>query len=255
MASIQALEPFTITGAPPTQAARWKAWIERLETYFEALDVKDEWNRPLLLHLGGADIHKVSKSAVKATPHTYSTLKDAVSVHCEPYANPNYEHFLLRQAHQKVEESIDVFYTRPKELASTCTLPDEEDEIRAQSIQGCASSKLCERILQEPNMRMREILRLGHSQELSEAGAVHMEQAAPVQEESEPVNAVVTSSSKNKTTHSGARQKDRLCRWCGGSLSHPSGCPAQGKTYSACGKIDHFTKVCWSTPKTQPTLK
>ncbi|KAJ1140276.1 hypothetical protein NDU88_006633 [Pleurodeles waltl] len=134
MAGFPALEPFTVTSAPPTQAARWKAWLERLETYFEALEVKEEWKRPLFLNLGGADNHKISKSAHEAKPHTYITLKEAITAHFEPYANQDYERFLLRQAHQTSDKSVDVFYAYLRELASTCTLPDEEDEIRAQFI-------------------------------------------------------------------------------------------------------------------------
>ncbi|KAJ1219016.1 hypothetical protein NDU88_006587 [Pleurodeles waltl] len=238
-----ALEPFTVSEAPPTQAARWKAWIERLQAYLEALDIRDECKRPLVLHLGGADIHKISKSVIEAAPHTYTTLNDAISAHFKPYANPDYELFLLCQVHQKTEESVDVFYACLKELASICTLPDEEDEVRTQFIQGCTSSMLHEHTLQEPNMRMKDILTFGCSQELSKARAATMEQATPVQVKTEPVNAVVTRSPKNKDMQRGARQRDRQCRWCGCSLPHPWGCPAHGKICSACGKINHFAKV------------
>ncbi|KAJ1135478.1 hypothetical protein NDU88_001917 [Pleurodeles waltl] len=103
----------------------------------------------------------------EARPHTYDTLKGAITAHFELYANVDYERFLLRQARQTPDESVDVFYARLRELASTCTLPDEEDEIRAQFIQGCSSSKLRERILQQLNMLMSAILTLGRSQELS----------------------------------------------------------------------------------------
>ncbi|KAJ1113804.1 hypothetical protein NDU88_002045 [Pleurodeles waltl] len=251
MASI----PFTITGAPPTQAARWKAWIERLETYFEALEIKEEQKRPLLLYLGGADIHKVFKAVTEAVPHTYATLKDATSPHFELYANPDYKRFLLHQAHQKSEESVDVFYAHLRELASMCTLPDEEDEIRAQFIQGCASSKLRKHILQEPNLRMREILPLGHSQELSKARAANIEQSTTVQIKTEPINTVATGTSKSQAVHGGVKMRDKLWRWCGGSLPHPGSCPAREKTCSACGKCNHLVKVCRSTSKAPPTPK
>ncbi|KAJ1103772.1 hypothetical protein NDU88_001193 [Pleurodeles waltl] len=66
-----------------------------------------------------------------------------------------------RKAGQKSEELVDVFYAHLKELASTCMLPDEEDEVGAQFIQGCASSKLRKRILQEPNLSMQDICTLG----------------------------------------------------------------------------------------------
>ncbi|KAJ1192183.1 hypothetical protein NDU88_001495 [Pleurodeles waltl] len=133
---------------------------------------------------------------------------------------------LLRQAREKSEEFVDIFYARLRELASTCTLPDEEDKIRAQFIQGCASSKLREHILQEPNMCIRDILTLGCSQELSKARDSHMEQTTTVQVKSEPRKAVVTGNAKGRAVHGGAKPRVRTCRWCGGSLPHPSGCPA-----------------------------
>ncbi|KAJ1177303.1 hypothetical protein NDU88_002562 [Pleurodeles waltl] len=113
--------------------------------------------RPLLLLLGGADIHRISKSANKVKPHTYLTLKEAIIAHFELCANPDYKRFLLRQARQTADKSVDIFYGHLREVASTWTLPDEEDEIRAQFIQGYSSLKLREHFLQEPNMRMRDI--------------------------------------------------------------------------------------------------
>ncbi|KAJ1206336.1 hypothetical protein NDU88_001743 [Pleurodeles waltl] len=217
MAGIPPLEPFTVTGAPPTQAARWKVWVERLETYFEALDVQPERRMPLLLHIGGADIHKIFKSVTEVRPRTYETLKGAITAHFEPYANPDYERFLLCQARQVTDESVDVFYARLKELASTCTLPDEEEEIRAQFIQRCSSSKLRERVLQQPNMQMKDILTLGRSQELSRARAAHMEQTPAAQTKAEAAYAVTTDMSQQKDTYKG-RPKNRSCKWCTVSL-------------------------------------
>ncbi|KAJ1209848.1 hypothetical protein NDU88_005220 [Pleurodeles waltl] len=37
--------------------------------------------------------------------------------------------------------------------------------------------------------------------------------------------------------------------WCGGPAPHPTTCPAWGKICSACGKLNHFAKVCKSAPK------
>ena len=103
-----------------------------------------------------------------------------------PLANPDYERFILRQARQKSDESVDDFYNRLRELASTCTLPDEQDEIRAQFIYGCASSKLREQILQDHRRTMQDILTLGRSKELSKARASHMEAAIQHPIKSEP---------------------------------------------------------------------
>ncbi|KAJ1092398.1 hypothetical protein NDU88_005508 [Pleurodeles waltl] len=149
MVSIPVLEPFIIDGSPSALAAQWKEWVDRLETYFAATTLNDDRRRPMLLLLGGAAIHKLGRSvAEEGPPYTYQTLKQALTNHFQPLANPDYERFLLRQVRQLPHESVDTFYAKLKDLARTCTLVDVEDEVRAQFIQGCASVKLREHILQ-----------------------------------------------------------------------------------------------------------
>ncbi|KAJ1164958.1 hypothetical protein NDU88_005388 [Pleurodeles waltl] len=84
----------------------------------------------MLLHLGGAAIHKLGRPVVEeGPPYTYQSLKQALKAHFEPLANPDYERFLLRQARQFPHESVGAFYARLKDLARTCTLVDVEDEV------------------------------------------------------------------------------------------------------------------------------
>ncbi|KAJ1156629.1 hypothetical protein NDU88_009347 [Pleurodeles waltl] len=83
----------------------------------------------MLLHLGGAATHKLGRFVVEeGPPFTCHSLKRALTAHFEPLANPDYDQFLLRQARQLPNESVDTFYARLKELARTCTLLDVEDE-------------------------------------------------------------------------------------------------------------------------------
>ncbi|KAJ1113594.1 hypothetical protein NDU88_001836 [Pleurodeles waltl] len=72
MASIPVLEPFVIDGHPSALAARWKEWLDRLETYFAAAAVENDRRRPMLLHLGGAAVHRLGRSVVEeGPPYTY----------------------------------------------------------------------------------------------------------------------------------------------------------------------------------------
>ncbi|KAJ1127452.1 hypothetical protein NDU88_005854 [Pleurodeles waltl] len=146
--------------------------------------------------------------------------------------------------HQMPDVSVDVFYVCLRDLASTCTLLDKDDEIRPQFIQGLASSKLHERILQEPNIHMRDILTLGCSKELSKAWAAHMEQLPTAQVKSEPINAILADAAKTKAGIPRSKLRGKACRWCRGNLPHTGGCPAKGKTSSASSKLNHFSKVC-----------
>ncbi|KAJ1139557.1 hypothetical protein NDU88_005926 [Pleurodeles waltl] len=252
MASIPALESFVIDGPPSALAARWKEWVDRLETYFAATAVENDQRRPMLLHLGGAAVHNLGRSVVEeGSPYTYQSLKQALTAHFEPLANPDYERFLLRQARQFPHESVDAFYARLKDLARTCTLVDVEDGVRAQFIQRCTSVKLREHILQVPGMSMVNILTLGRSKELSKVRAAHMEAALQTQVKVEPVNDVTTAPGERKKYKSKFPTSPRFCYSCGGPFPHQGVCLAQGKTCSNCQKLNHFAKVCKSVPRSR----
>ncbi|KAJ1127191.1 hypothetical protein NDU88_005594 [Pleurodeles waltl] len=221
MASIPALEPLVIDGPPSALAARWKEWVDRLETYFAATAVENDQCRPMLLHLGGAAVHKLGQSVVEeGPPYTYQSLKQALTAHFEPLANPDYERFLLRQARQFPHESVDAFYARLQDLSRTCTLVDVEDEVCAQFIQGCTSVKLREHILQVPGMSMVNILTLGRSKELSKVRAAHMEAALQMQVKVELMNAVTTAPGERKKYKSKTSTSPRFGYSCGGSFPH-----------------------------------
>ncbi|KAJ1098173.1 hypothetical protein NDU88_003289 [Pleurodeles waltl] len=110
MVSFPALEPFLVDGPPSVTAAKWKLWVERLENYFAAMAIDQDRKRPMFLHLGGREIHKISKSVVEEDPpFSYQTLKRAITAYFERLANPDYECFLLRKARQLPEELVDAF--------------------------------------------------------------------------------------------------------------------------------------------------
>ncbi|KAJ1093312.1 hypothetical protein NDU88_006417 [Pleurodeles waltl] len=249
MASVPALEPFVVEGPPSAKAARWNEWVDRLETYFAASALDNDRHRPMLLHLGGAAIHKLEQSvAEEGPPFTYQSLKQALTAHFEPLDYPDYERFLFRQARQLPHELVDTFYARLKGLARTCTLGDVEDEVRAQFIQGCACVKLREHILQVSGMSMVNILMLGWSKELSKVRAAHMEAALQTQVKVEPVNTVTAAAADKKKSRQKATTSSRSCYSCEGPFPHQGVYPAQGKKCSSCNKLNHFTIVCRSTP-------
>mgnify|MGYP002804615956 CR=1 FL=1 len=105
--TIPPVEAFVVAGPPSSQAAKWKAWLNRLEIYFAALGVVDGRKRALMLHLAGESICDIAQSIPEATPKTYETLKTELTEYFKPMANPDYELFMLRQARQQPEESVD----------------------------------------------------------------------------------------------------------------------------------------------------
>ncbi|KAJ1093267.1 hypothetical protein NDU88_006372 [Pleurodeles waltl] len=161
--------------------------------------------------------------AEEGPPFTYQSLKQALTAHFDYLVNPDYERFLLRQARQLPNKSVDTFYVRLKDLACTCTLLDMGDEVGAQFIQGCTSVKLREHILQIPSMSMVNILMLGRSKELSKVRAAHMEAALQTQVKVEPVNAITAAAADRKKSRQKATTSSRSCYFCGGPFPHQGG--------------------------------
>ncbi|KAJ1136799.1 hypothetical protein NDU88_003213 [Pleurodeles waltl] len=199
MNTVPPIEPFIVEGAPSTQAARWNEWVERLMFYFEATKTDNAQKRAMVVHLGGKDIYRIAKTINEAEPKTHLTLIAALRTHFAPMVNVDYERLIFRQARQSADESIDMLYLRLKELAATCTFHNENDEIRGQIIQGCVSSKLRERILEESGRPLQDILTIGRTKELSKARVSHMEAALQSPIKMEQVAAVIGASSKPKT--------------------------------------------------------
>ncbi|KAJ1125685.1 hypothetical protein NDU88_004108 [Pleurodeles waltl] len=191
------LPPFI--GARSTKAVRWNEWVERLMFYFEATKTDNAQKPAMVVHLGGKDIYRIAKTINEAEPKMYLTLIAELRTHFAPMVNVDYERFIFRQAQQSADESIDMFYLRLKELAATGTFHNENDEIRGQIIQGCASSKLREWILEESERLLKDILTMGRTKELSKARASHMEAALQNPIKMEQVAAVIGASSKPKT--------------------------------------------------------
>ncbi|KAJ1172592.1 hypothetical protein NDU88_004437 [Pleurodeles waltl] len=167
--------------------------------YFKATKTDNEQKRAMVVHLGGKDIYRIAKTINEAEPKTHLTLIAALQTHFAPMVNVDYERFIFRQARQTADESTDMFYLRLKEVAATCAFHNENDEIRGLIIQGCASSKLRERILEGSGRPLQDILTMGRTKELSKARASHMEAALQNPIKMEQVAAVIGASSKPKT--------------------------------------------------------
>ena len=101
---------------------------------------------------------------------------------------------------------------------------------------------------------MEDILTLGRSKELSRARASHMEAVLQTPIKTEPVNAVVKRRTTDKKKAPKQAPARRACYWCSGPFPHEGDCPAKGKRCTACGRQNHFARVCHSAspPKARP---
>ncbi|KAJ1148636.1 hypothetical protein NDU88_001464 [Pleurodeles waltl] len=130
-ASVPPLKPFRGLPYPTTVALKWFSWIRHLQHYLCAMRGTDRTiKRSLLMHFRDSELHEV----LETLPNTggdadFDEVVSALNRHFDPQINQDYDRFKLQQAEQTETESIDMFYTPLRKLASTWVNINQQEEI------------------------------------------------------------------------------------------------------------------------------
>ncbi|GAB1601043.1 hypothetical protein Ahia01_000382500 [Argonauta hians] len=177
----------------------------------------------------------------------FDKLVEAITDHFNPRVNEEIQRYTFRQLRQQTD-NIDDFYTELSKLAPTCEFSNVEDEIKSQIIVGCRSSRVREKGLTSPHLKLPELLQFARTLELTKK---HIQL---VENEERPISHKLgVQQNKNRTKtdrhHRKPPSPGQKCRMCGRNWPHAGGqknCPAIGKTCHTCGRQNHFSSECRS---------
>lgn len=238
---------------------RWQKWLSRLERLLIGMNVKDDkQKRALMLHYAGPAVDEIFDT-LESTGDDYKTAVEKLTEYFTPQTSTAYEVYNFRQAKQRIDESLDSYHTRLRQLAKTCGFTDIDKEIKEHIILSCHSNSLRRRALRE-DYSLTDLLKAGRSLEISESQARDVEKNESkinsIQQKNKMYNQARRnySSFKNNKESNFRRQRPRnadrkksdstVCRNCGGSYPHKVSCPAKGKICRSCNKVGHFARVC-----------
>ena len=170
------IAPFNVED-PNNIGIRWERWTKRLETYITATGLtEDKQKRSLLLFCAGEAVHEIFDNLPDSEEaKDYKTALKLLTDYFSPKKNKTFEIYKFRQAQQLDSESVDKFYTRLRQLVSTCEFTNTDDEIRSQIIQRCSSKKLRENALRDDNITLAKLLEHARALENSTKQALDME--------------------------------------------------------------------------------
>lgn len=239
---------FDMESEPHSIGPRWTKWVQRFDNYVTAMNISgDARLKALLLHLAGEKVHDIYDTLAEAADK-YADTKTKLTNYFAPKKNVQYEVYVFRNATQQPGENLDTFNTRLQMLAKNCEFTDVNREIKAQIVQTCTSSRLRRHALREPDLSLQDLLEHGRTLEISEQQASGIENSSKTPE---TVNAISHKHFKNQPKHyvDESTRPTTKCRNCGGLFPHKTVCPAKGRICNACGKPNHFSKVCRSSNK------
>ena len=148
---------------------------------------------------------------------------------------------------QRLETTLDQFATRLRQLSSSCEFASVDKEIKSQIIVSCFSSRLRRRALREPTITLKALLDLGRTMELSETQVSGIEsQSSTLFDEDMKLTTLERLSVHQLESRYLVHQHVDIVAY-----PRPQGqlsCPARGAEPRACGKLNHFARVCRFKP-------
>lgn len=183
------------------------------------------------------------------------TILDALEAFFRPSKNVIYERYIFGCCKQEDCESIDRFVTRLREKAASCEYGSLRDElIRDKIVLGITSESTRRHLLRKHDLDLQTAIEICRTAELTDKHMKAMEQDKLI----DNINAASKQQQSFKNhqhkfqhkghLHNSPGRKPASCKYCGNvHVREKEKCPAYGKICTACGKPNHFARVCLSS--------
>ncbi|XP_059048931.1 uncharacterized protein LOC131844146 [Achroia grisella] len=250
------------------QTGNWTAYVERLEMYFLANNIKDNVKLPTLISVMGDSAYELLSTLAnpkKPSELTYIEAVELLRHHLQPKPSPLAERYKFRQRRQTDNESISDYVAVLKKLCKNCDFGSTlEDNIRDQLVCGIRSDVIRQRLFAEEKLITYEkAVTLAGSLEAAERDASLVDSG---KYSSELTNNAVGGTSGLHTMGSFISQRGGnrtrpattnarpgggmvpriidICGSCGGRDHLANNCKFISYVCSKCGTTGHLRRVC-----------
>ena len=198
------------------------------------------------------------------TPRCNTEVLAKFDEHFVPRVNVLHERALFYSRAQQPDENVETYVRKLYELSEHANFPNREESIRDRLVLGVRDRELSEKLQLQANLTLKDAVQQARQFEL-----VKYQLSEQRHDSSTSIDAVThrpSGSSAPRQGHNngprgGARTKKpdhnsykggnegRACTNCGHHHNRGATCPAKGKKCRACGKPNHFERVCRSSKK------
>ena len=151
----------------------------RFDNFLVADDINTDARKKtlLVLHFAVPTVHDIYETLSPATiGDNYADTLKVLNDYFLPKKNVEFEIYKFRQTKQEVNESLDTYYTKLKQLAKYCEFDNIEKEIKSQIIQACLSNKVRRKALRDSGITLQQILDFARAMDATDSHMTEMEE-------------------------------------------------------------------------------
>lgn len=218
----------------------WFMMLEAAHQVLEASSGKQISKKMYLLANMGAKAAALARDilapeSISTEEVVYETIKNAILGHFKSQKLEMAERAIFYNAIQKPNETVASFFSRLKQLAEFCNFKTYlDDMLRDRMVLGCLSPEAKKKLLQMEKLTLKDVKDV-----LSVFEAMECSKHTMISE------ALHETKPERKHTQPRFNQKPFLCTKCGrNNCKGRDNCIAYGQKCRACGRLNHFAKVC-----------
>ena len=228
-------------------------YLERVQLYFQANDIKDAKKVPVFLSTVGAQTYQLLRDLLAPANPKDSTLVDLfkqLTDHYEPKPITIAERFVFYQRNQRPQEAVTTYLAELRRLAAKCNfeafLPEA---LRDRFVCGLRDASIQKRLLAESALKLDQAIEIAQGMEAADIQAKKFQKQ--VGASTCEVDLSIPTVGKVQPPpgrHTDSKQEKR-CYRCGATSHLANNCKFLKSKCMQCGKIGHIKRVCRSKPK------
>ncbi|XP_061706701.1 uncharacterized protein LOC133517403 isoform X3 [Cydia pomonella] len=229
-------------------AGNWSTYVERVNMYFKANNIKEELQLPTLIAVMGEEAYELLSnltSPKKPGDMSYEDVIKIMSEHIEPKPSFMAERYRLRQRRQGDKETVAQYLTDLKKLAKHCEFSTTlEENLRDQFVCGLKNDTIRQRLFAETKLTYTRAVQLALSLEAAEKDAAMVERPSVSEKGDAPERGETVHALTSWQPRGGNGVNKVICAVCGRLGHRDVQCPYKDFQCNKCGNVGHLKRVC-----------
>ncbi|CAB4033713.1 Uncharacterized protein K02A2.6, partial [Paramuricea clavata] len=223
----------------------WETYVERVQHFFAASDVDDNYQVPTLLSLIGSKTYSLLKDLLlpeKPADKNFDEIVSTLQKHLNPKPLEIAERFRFYKRNQQEGESILSCIAELKKLTTDCNFGNNlEETLRDRFVCGLSNQQIQKRLLAESKLKFSKAVDIAVAMETATRDATEIHSKG---REEKPLGLDKLTLNRPSNTSDSGPPSPVVCYRCGANTHVATECRFKKDVCHKCGKIGHIQRVC-----------